>query len=62
MARSKSAFSLVLVAGVANLTWSQCASAAPPVKSPAIGRHTVTTLPMPVGVNVRSGTYTPSGT
>lgn len=61
-ARSKSPFAAVLVAGLAStLTWSQCANAAPPAPSPAIGRHTVNTLPMPAGVNVRSGTYTPSG-
>lgn len=40
---------------------AQSAWATPPAPSPAIIRHTIATLPMPVGVNVRSGTYTPSG-
>lgn len=49
----------LLVGPAAVLADSQ--SATTQLAGSAIGRHTVTTLPMPAGIFVRSGTYTPSG-
>ena len=51
----------LLASAAATLAGSHGAAAQPSAAGFPIGRHSVTTLPMPRGMFVRSGTYTPSG-
>ena len=53
--------SALVLAAAATAAVAQGATAAPPATARHDGRHQVTTLPLPQGVVVRSGTYTPSG-